>query len=49
MNLSKLEPVAGVVVRGAVYFVIVPAVIGAAWVCGAWASIGDRFVEEYFG
>lgn len=41
MNLRKLELVAGVVVRGAVYFVIVPAVIGVAWVKGAWAHAKD--------
>lgn len=41
MNLRRFEPVAGVVVRGAVFFVIVPAVIGAAWVKGAWANVKD--------
>lgn len=41
MNLRRLEPVSGVVVRGAVYFVIVPAVIGAAWIRGCWANVKD--------
>jgi hypothetical protein len=31
-------------VRGAVFFVIVPAVIGVAWVKGAWANAKDAFL-----
>lgn len=44
MNLRRFEPVAGAVVRGAVYFVIVPTIIGAAWIKGAWASAKDRVI-----
>ncbi len=42
MNLRRLEPVAGVVVKGAVYFMIVPAVIGVAWFKGAWANVREN-------
>lgn len=44
MNLRRLEPVSGAIVRGAVYFVIVPAVIGAAWVKGAWANVREALL-----